>query len=230
MGTITGTAIINKAATQLLDSANTRWTRTELLGWLNDGQRLIVMMQPNASSTTVPFPLAVGTRQSLPAEGWLLLDVYRNLGGTVESPTPGRAVRIVSRGILDSQRPNWHIETPQLVAKNYIYDINERDAFYVYPPNNGAGIIELNYSVAPVDLAVEEDTIEIDDIYQVTILDYMLYRACSKDAEYAPGMQLAMGYLTNFRDALGYKDKADDMNNPNKTLNVKSQAARGENS
>ncbi len=35
MGTITAQSIINKAAIQLTDIGNTRWTRAELLGYLH---------------------------------------------------------------------------------------------------------------------------------------------------------------------------------------------------
>ena len=36
MGTITAKYIIDKAAVQLIDITNIRWTRAELLGWIND--------------------------------------------------------------------------------------------------------------------------------------------------------------------------------------------------
>jgi len=95
MGTVTAGTIISKAATQLIDISGVRWTRAELLGWLNDGLRQIVVMQPNASATRSAVQLAAGTRQTLPSGGWMLLSVYRNMGTT--GTTPGRAVRISSR-------------------------------------------------------------------------------------------------------------------------------------
>ena len=88
MGTVTAQTILNKAAIQLTDIANIRWTRAELLSWLNDGMRQIVVIQPSASSTTSVVKLDAGTRQTIPDDGWLLLAIYRNMGTT--GTTPGR--------------------------------------------------------------------------------------------------------------------------------------------
>jgi len=69
MGTVTAKTIIDKATIQLLDLTNIRWTRAELLSWLNDGMRQIVLIQPSASSTTSVIQLQAGTRQYLPDDG-----------------------------------------------------------------------------------------------------------------------------------------------------------------
>lgn len=80
MGTILASAIINKAANQLTDSTNVRWTRVELLGWLNDGQRQIVLMTPASTNKVQTVQLVAGTRQSIPTDGWTLLEVIRSMG------------------------------------------------------------------------------------------------------------------------------------------------------
>jgi len=50
MGTIVASTIIDKAAIQLLDTGNVRWTRAELFSWLNDGQRQITLMSPQTNN------------------------------------------------------------------------------------------------------------------------------------------------------------------------------------
>lgn len=225
MGTVTAQTIINKAAIQLTDIANIRWTRAELLSWLNDGMRQIVLMQPSASSTTVSKLLTTGTRQTLPSDGWLLLQVYRNMG--TSGTAPGRAIRIVSREVLDAFNPNWHSEIPKAEVKNYIYDIQDQQAFYVYPPNNGTQYIELNYSAQPANLTSESQVIPIFDIFQSALMDYILFRACSKDAEYAPGLQLAQGYLATFTGAVQGKSQSETVNEPVNSLNPRNVAVPG---
>lgn len=225
MGTITGTQIINKAAIQLLDTSNTRWTRPELLGWLNSGQRQCVLIQPNSHADTAVMQLAAGTRQKLPPDGWTLLDVYRNMG--TNGTTPGRVIRIVSRQVLDAFNPNWHTTTAASVVQNYIYDIEDQKAFYVYPPADGTGWVELNYAQIPVDLASETNVITLDDVLEPTLIDYVLYRANAKDAEYAPGVQLAQMYWAAFTQALGARDKAQMEDNVNQTLAPRNQQAPG---
>lgn len=216
MGTVTAQAIINKAVIQLTDLSNIRWTRAELLSWLNDGMRQIVIMQPNATNTIVSRQLSAGSRQSLPADGWLLLGITRNMG--TNGSTPGRAVRIISRELLDGFNPNWHAATTSAVTKNYIYDLQDQTAFFVYPPSTGTNYLEINYSKQPVDLTSESQTIPIFDVYQTALVDYILYRACSKDAEYAPGLALAQLYMTTFTAAVGGKEEAESKGTPEQGL------------
>lgn len=225
MGTVTAKAIIDKAATQLIDIAGVRWTRAELLGWLNDGLRQIVVIQPNASNTVTAVKLVSGTRQTLPSDGWLLMGVNRNMGTT--GTTPGRAVRLISRELLDGFNPNWHTDTASTTVQNYLYDIQDQTAFWVYPPSPGTNYIEINYSKQPVDLTSETQVIPIFDVYQQSLLDYMLYRACSKDAEYAPGLQLAQGYLQTFIAGVQGKEDAENKNNPIHELLPRNPAVPG---
>ena len=225
MGTVTAKSIIDKATIQLIDLANIRWTRAELLAWLNDGMRQTVVIQPSASSTTAVVQLQPGTRQYIPADGWLLLSVYRNMGAT--GTTPGRAIRIVSREIIDNFNPDWHTDKPTAEVRNYMYTNQDQLAFYVYPPNTGTQQIELNYSVQVADLTSESQVIPIFDIFQSALVDYILYRACSKDAEYAPGLALAQGYMATFVAAIQGKSQSEISNDPSQALNPVNPAVRG---
>ena len=216
MGTITAKSIIDKASVQLLDTGNIRWTRTELLGWVNDAQRQITVMSPNATNKVTTIQLAAGTRQSIPSDGWTLLDIIRYMG--ITGTTPGRVPRIISQQVLNDFNPNWHSSTPSTVPLNYLFDQQDQTAFYVYPPNNGKGYVQINYSPIPTDLASENSTISVNDIFQTAILDYILYRANSKDAEYAAGVTLAAGYLQTFMATMGVKFDQEVKNSPNQQM------------
>lgn len=216
MGTITAGSIIDKAVLQLNDLTAIRWTRAELLGWLNDAQHQMVTIAPNSSSSTTTVQLVAGSRQTIPADGWMLLDVYRSMGAT--GTTPGRAIRIVSKELIDSFNPEWHSDTPTVEPKNYVYDIQDQTAYWVYPPNTGTGYLQLNYAKVPAKITDETTTITVNDVLQTAVLDYILYRACSKDAEYAPGLALAQGYWSAFTMALGSKERSESMNSANLAL------------
>lgn len=216
MGTITAQTIINQAAVQLLDISNVRWTRAELLSWVNAGQKQIIVLSPNATNKVAVYKLAVGTRQAIPSDGWTLLDVIRNMG--TDGTKPGRAVRLVSEELLDNFNPNWHAALPSTIAQNVVFDQQDQTAFYVYPPNNGKGYVQVNYSPIPPSLASEASVITISDIFEPVLLDYVLYRACSKDAEYAPGLQLAAGYLQTFMASMQAKSISELSNSPNQML------------
>jgi hypothetical protein len=222
---VLASVIIDKAAKQLFDLNNIKWTRAELLSWLNDGMRQIVLIQPSGSSTTVSIKLNAGTRQSIPSDGWLLLQIYRNMGTT--GSAPGRAIRIISREVLDGFNPNWHTDTPSAEVRNYIYDVQDQLAFYVYPPNTGTGYIELNYSAQPTNLTAESQAIPIFDVFQSALVDYILYRACGKNADYAPGVQLAQGYLATFTSAVQGKSQSEAINDPTNALGLRNASIPG---
>jgi hypothetical protein len=225
MGTILASAIINKAANQLTDSTNVRWTRAELLGWLNDGQRQIVLMTPASTNKVQVVQLVAGTRQSIPTDGWTLLEVIRSMG--FDGLKPGRAIRLASQEVLDAYNPNWHSATPSPVPQSYLFNLQDQTAFYVYPPNTGTGYVQINYSAVPADLPSESTAISVSNVFQTALLDYILYRACSKDAEYAPGLQLASGYLTAFMATMGQKEKSELSNSPNLALEGRNPALVG---
>jgi hypothetical protein len=225
MGTITAQAIINKAAIQLTDIGNTRWTRAELLDWLNQGQKQIVVMSPSATNKVSTIQLTAGTRQSIPSDGWTLLELIRYMG--TDGTKPGRAIRVTSRELIDSFNPNWHADAKSAVPKHYIFDAQDQTVFYVYPPNNGQGYVQLNYSPVPPMITSESTVISVSDTFEPPLLDYILYRACSKDAEYAPGLQLAAGYLQTFMAAMQIKQTSELSNNPNQNFTPKDPSKPG---
>ncbi|MDO8310527.1 MAG: hypothetical protein Q7T25_01160, partial [Sideroxyarcus sp.] len=107
--TISIASLLLRAGDLLQDVTNIRWTQDELLRWLNDGQRAIVLERPEATAVNTSVLLVAGTKQTLPALGLRLLDLPRNMG--VGGSTPGRAIRLVQREVLDAQLPDWHSMT-----------------------------------------------------------------------------------------------------------------------
>ena len=197
MGTITAKSIIDKASIQLLDPSNTRWTRSELLGWLNDGQRALILAIPETSSATSQVNTIAGARQTIPSSAWLLLRVTRNMG--TSGTTSGRFLEKITEEHLTKANPTWTSDTATLEAKAFAYTPLDKTVFWVYPPSVGGQKLEVIYSMIPVDMVSETDVITTQDIYEPVLLDYVLYRACSKDAEYAAGVALAKNYLDSFQ-------------------------------
>lgn len=216
MATVTTSSVIIKVQTILQDTTGIRWPNEELIGWLNDGQREIVLYKPNAFVKNVSIRCVSGTKQSLPGDGIQLVDVVRNMG--TDGNTPGRAIRITMREVLDSQLPNWHAETPSAVVKHYMYSMLDPRNYYVYPPqpNSGQGYVELVYGASPTD-ATLNSTITLDDIYMTVLIDYMLYRAYSKDTEYAADQNRAATHQNAYISALNGKSKVEVFANPNTT-------------
>lgn len=189
--------ILTRAKRILQDTTGIRWPDLELLDWLNDGQREVVLLAPQAGSATVPFTLVDDTRQTIPDDGTQFLKLVRNIGG--------RAIRQTQHAILDSQVPEWHSARGTEVM-HYTFDPIEPRTFYVYPV--GTTSVELVYARAP-QLATAQGNITIPDVYANVLLDYVLYRAYSKDAEETANRELANTHYTRFVESLGMKAQVD---------------------
>jgi hypothetical protein len=194
-----------------------RWPVSELQDWLNDSYREIILARPDANSESGTFTCAAGTRQVLTSEfpnALRLLDVVRNVAATSDK----RAVRAITRSILDDQRRTWHGESGAVNIDHFMFDERLPREFLVYPPATTAAQLEVVYSSVPTNHTLTDaelttnpssETIKIVDSYANAMLDYMLYRAYSKDAEYAANAQRAMGHYQAMQAALGIKTQTD---------------------
>lgn len=223
---VTAQSILTKVRDLIVDTGTTqRWSDDELLLYLSDGQRTVVAMDPSSSSTTTVFTLATGTKQTLPATAHMLLSIVRNMA--VDGVTPGKVVRVVSKELLDNFNLNWHNATAAAVVQNYVFDPQERTQFYVYPPNTGAGKVELRYAVMPAELTNPSDELGLPDIYQTPLTDYVMFRAHQKDSDFAAGQQVASAYLQLFMAFMGQENTGELANNPNLVMAPPSPASKG---
>lgn len=217
MATVIVDSILDRAAVILQDVTSVRWVPSELLDWFNDGQREVVLIRPAASVTNTSVALIGGsTKQTLPSDGVMLIDVPRNMGAG--GATPGPAIRMCSREILDAQRPDWHSDANSLgYVQHFVYDPRDPKTYWVYPKAPNPWYVQLAYSAAPAAVAIG-GVISIDDIYANALLDYVLYRAYSKDAEYVGNAQRAVGHYAAFQNSLGVKTQNELSSNPNLTV------------
>ncbi len=213
--------VLQNAITIIQDSTNVRWPLPEMVGWLNAGQREIVMSRPDANVVIGPIPLVAGTKQTVPAGGFKLLDIVRNsstnVGGTQ------RPVRLVQREILDAQLPGWHSMPPAIDVVHYTFDDRDPSVFYTYPPATAGNNVDGIYSAYPTDvpipaagaaLSTVTQNISVLDTFANALTDYILYRAYSKDAQYAGNGQRAMAHFQAFANALGIELKGTQQMGP----------------
>lgn len=219
--------IITDASVILMDVDFVRWPISELAGWLDHGVLSIITVKPSASSETIELSLDRGTKQKLPDDQRIrqLLDLTRNLGGA--NGAAGRAIRSVSRSELDGNEPNWH--DPRYVAfrkevRHFVFDETLPREFYVVPGNDGTGLVEAAVATLPervVDrvtgdtdtLASYELEVGIGDEYEPALLDYVLYRAFSKE-DPAASPQRAITHYQAFATAIGLQTQVETATSP----------------
>jgi hypothetical protein len=173
--------------------------------------------------------MAAGTLQRVTAAAGsptplALLDIVRNLASAAETPrVGGRVIKPVSRDQLDAVDINWHSATAQAVVRHFVYDEQNPLEFYVYPPNTGAGFVEAVLSETPTDLvatgapdllASYDTQLDLPALYSEALLDFVLFRAFSKDDTGAqPGR--ASSHYGYFATAVGLKIQVEGASSPN---------------
>ena len=218
--TTTVNSVINNAQQILQDTGGIRWSETnELVKWVNDAQREIALLKPDATSLNTTITLVDGTKQSIPTDGNRLLRVIRNMSAA-SSGNGGRSIRLVERDVLDTQTPTWH--DPDVtgdaahtnVVKNYIYDEQDPKNFYVFPGVSGDAYIEIVYSQNPATVT-SSDNLSVDDIYATAVMNYVLYMAYMKESEVAGNAQRASSHYNLFTAAITGKAQVDTITTPN---------------
>ena len=208
--TIDAQAIIRKAQIDLLDEAGTRWPARELVSHLNDAVRALVVARPDITTTTTAVALVAGARQALPAQAALLVDIPCNAAGKK------RAISKVDQLLLDRTVPGWQGMPQALEVEHFMHDLREPRAFMVYPPARLGAQVDLTWSARlqpitePSGATWEQVSggIELSEDWESALLNYVLYRAYSKDAEVAGNAQLAASHLALFNNAAGIQLEA----------------------
>lgn len=197
--------ILQRASIVLNDGEFVRWTKPELIDWINDGAAEIVIRRPSAYAITEPVALVAGTLQAIPPGAIQLLDI--------PSTQDGYPVRRVDRQLLDDQYPGWRRQKAGR-TKHYTYDERTATTFYVYPPAVAGAEVEMFYSAPPPAVASDTDELLLDRVYMSPLVSFVLYRALAKDSEYANG-QLAAAHYGAFGDALGQQNETSAAASPN---------------
>lgn len=226
----TGAELMRLAAVLLNDEGHVRWRPSELCAWINEGQKAIVLAKPSALSRSRALSMGAGTWQQLPVTAGApaplsLVDIVRNLAGASPPRVGGRTIKPVSRDQMDAIDPNWHSAKANAVVKHFVYDEQNPLEFYVYPPNTGGGFVEAVLSETPKLLVPDPEgapdlpasyaaVLDLPEPYSVPLLDYVVYRAFSKDAPEGLSARAADHY-NKFATAVGLKIQVEGASSPN---------------
>lgn len=200
-------SVLNRAAALLNDEEFVRSDEAELLEWLNDGQRVIArgpatdayVLRSNITATA-------GTVQSMPADAIRLIDVVKNVAD-------GSSIQQADYAMVDLLSSTWRASGAG-PAENYFYDERNPKEFEVYPPQAGNEQIEIVYNAQPADTTISGNIL-IDDMYADALVDYIAYRAFSKDTEdSAAELGRATAFFRAFLLGAGYKDATDILVEP----------------
>jgi hypothetical protein len=222
MATLVST-VLTKVGVLLQDPSYIRWTLSELLGWVNDAQREVVLYKPEACVITAVVPFVAGTtRQQLTGavrpvgssvtyNAARLVEVIRNHGyATGVTNTPGRSISFVDRAVMDAQNPEWHTDPAGVRGvRHYMHDPRDPMTFFIWPKQTYNPNLEICFSYLPESVTSANQSLSVSDQFANAVVDYILFRCYSKNAEYAGDANLAIAHYQAFANAMGIKGKVD---------------------
>jgi hypothetical protein len=212
MGTIFASTIIARLRKILQDEDSDQyiWPDSILLGYLNDAQRAIVLLKPNASITNASVKLTAGAKQAIPETGIALIKITRNMG--LVGTSPGKIIHSIDMeqyGYLESE---WSGGDAAPYVDHYMFDPDDPTHFYVSPPQPATPCyVEEIYSSPPTDIATTETAISLNDIYAGPLMNYALYRSYATEIDQTSSA-LSEKYYNLFLSELGLKAQAEQSN------------------
>jgi hypothetical protein len=224
--------ILRRASITLQDSGFVRWPVPELLIYLNDAMQAIALHKPNAVTDTIELSLQEGTLQRLEGNHISLIRMSRNLTSVDEDEggrKGGTAITAVSRTTLDSIMAGWQDATVlpfSATVEHVIQDMADPRSFYVVPGNDGTGIVEAVVSILPTEIAEPTNPLSVDsytaeltlpDVLRGALVDYVMYRAYSKDAADPNNASRAQAHYQMFANAIGLKVQTEQVMTTNST-------------
>lgn len=192
--------VVQRAAEVLNDPNHERWTFPNMVEWVNQGIVAVCDIFPQAHTEKVDLTLVEGAIQALdPSYTLFVRGFYTKVGGT----TPGKTPLDAELGAVTLINPDWMSATPANEIDEIMYDPNTPHTFFVSPPQPAATTNTLYAEVASVPAFVStSDNIPIPYKYTTALVDYVLFRAYSMDAEHASQDGRAAVHYNTFKAAV----------------------------
>jgi hypothetical protein len=186
--------VIKKTRILLQDSREPlRYSDEDLLGFSNDVLKRMALVRPDLFVTRVDFPCVAGqVVQDLPTDCIRLVNVIRIKGGT--------AVSEANYTQLVSTTPTW-TTNPSGPAKNFLRNFRNPRSFYIYPQAPEDQVLIIEYSQSPRAYTESEEVGLLNDVYEATVVDGVVFLAESIDDENVRNGRAQM-FKDNFTRAL----------------------------
>ncbi|MCA2497779.1 DUF6682 family protein [Vibrio sp. 2175-1] len=189
--------LIDRISRDLIDVRNVRWSRLELMDFLNDAIASIVIRRPDLSRATATVATTTNV-VALPSDAYQILAVNH---------VDNVAAQFVDINKLNQLYPSWRTTTGAPV----VWTRNEMDetTLFLYPAPEAQVSVELVYS-RNLRVSAETDNFPLPDIYEGTVSDFVMYRAYNKDSQNPTEGNKAQLHLQAFATALGDKTASDN--------------------
>lgn len=120
----------------------------------------------------------------------------------------GTVISIVEKDVLDSFSAAWTLSSARVPGTNlnyykaYAMDPNDPLAFWLHPAGYDGADVIVTYAGIPAAVNAVTETLTLSDMYVPDLVDYLAYRALSKDAR-AGAKELAERFRASYLMRLG---------------------------
>lgn len=194
---ITVKNLIDRISRDLIDLRNVRWSRPELIDFMNDAIAAIVIRRPDLSRATAAVATSSNT-VALPDDAYQILAVNH---------IDNVAATFVSINKLNQLYPEWRTTEGAPVC----WTRNELDetTLFLYPAPQTEVNVEVVYS-RTLKVTDESAPFPLSEVYEGVVADFVMYRAYNKDSLNPAEGQKAQLHLQAFATALGDKTATDN--------------------
>lgn len=206
MATTVG-SILNQVRRKIIDEGGGDFEDSELITIYNNTNKKIVTLRPQAYTRIEPMALAPGNKQQIPSDGLATIGVLRNMG--TDGQTPGRVIRPTDGPTMTTMVPTYATDTATEQVEDWWPILDYPEQFYIYPPNDGTGYVEVEMSKAPPQTVYdagalwESEASPFNDNYLDAQINGMLFQAYDDDTDIPGNTPRSQLYYGRFLQALG---------------------------
>ena len=195
--------IYNRVKRQFGDESGVQVTDTDILRWINDGQRQIVMANEGLLETTATSSSVVNDGDySLPADLLILRSVsYKAPGNAFYSQLKGMSFTAFNKYVDSWDGDTLTVGVPE-VYTSYAGNI----ILYPIPSQAVTNGIKIYYQRKPTDLTLSSETPDLPVLYHETLVKYCLQQAYEMDEDWEASVAKGTEFSTDLSLLRGRED------------------------
>lgn len=197
-----------------LDGAANSYSNDEIMAFLTEAGRSAANDKTDFYVRNEEVGLVAGELQTIPEDGVGLLDIPNNAVSA-----GGRVVTQVQRDLLKECSRFWPAGTRQAQVEHFTYDPRDPTRFLVFPPNNGSGVVQMEYGAIPPEITAVDQELVVKESAQATLVNYALAKCYAVSSKKQDLTKFA-GYMNEYRQSLGLKTSSTQRNSPRVTTST----------
>ena len=168
------------------------WPAQEMLKHLNEALYTMVSLVPDQFAKADTFTLVDGRKQTITYNSALIIDIPTMADGTPLNRVDYPQYKAFARRTIGEANSTPH---------EWAYWPIDPKVFWVYPGAQAGQQVSVIHAEYPTELPVN-GVIPVDPGYEGALVDYVLWRMFSKDADYANGDRASKHYIS-FKERFG---------------------------